>query len=229
MKRSEADLAAAVVAYLQADGWTVHEEVYRTEWLGRPDIVALRGPVVQIVEVKTSLSLALLDQIIDHRCTLRSIAAQSVPGRAAFKLLNAEGIGYYQVFDNDSGHVEVREKIEPKIRREFYDDARRWRSQCCIENAAGFSVAKAGTRDGGYWTPFRHTMDDVKRSLQDAGGRMELKDLMARLPDGRRHYVSSATCRASLLHLIGTKVIPWARVVRDGRTVYIELKRDEEE
>jgi hypothetical protein len=52
----EADLAGPLVAYLAGEGWTVRSEVKDC------DIAATRGGELLVVEMKTSLSLALLAQ-----------------------------------------------------------------------------------------------------------------------------------------------------------------------
>ncbi len=61
---TEAELAAGIVAWLQDRDWQVYQEV-RPGYSGpRADIVATHGPVIWVVETKTSLSMELVGQAL---------------------------------------------------------------------------------------------------------------------------------------------------------------------
>src|SRR3990167_6383616 len=64
-KLTEVQLAKPIIAYLEERGWDVYQEVFIYGKVA--DIVATFGKLTWIVEVKTSLSLKLLEQIYGWR------------------------------------------------------------------------------------------------------------------------------------------------------------------
>lgn len=61
--KSENDLALAIADWLEADGWTVYEEV--SPWGNngrRADLVAQKGAIIWVIETKKCFNLDLLDQ-----------------------------------------------------------------------------------------------------------------------------------------------------------------------
>jgi hypothetical protein len=63
----EIDLAAKVIDWLQSQWWEVYQEVQPHHCGRTADIVAINGPLVWVIETKTSLSLALLEQALRWR------------------------------------------------------------------------------------------------------------------------------------------------------------------
>jgi hypothetical protein len=61
-RRPETDIARPVVAWLQAQGWTVYQEVQHQGCVA--DIVAVRGPLLWVIECKAQLGLAVLGQAL---------------------------------------------------------------------------------------------------------------------------------------------------------------------
>src|SRR3990167_11042364 len=105
-KLTEVQLAKPIIAYLEERGWDVYQEVLIYGKIA--DIVATFGKLTWIVEVKTSLSLKLLEQIYAWRgrANFLSIAIPTTVGDGFVKnLLMNNRIGiltvrHSEVFEN---------------------------------------------------------------------------------------------------------------------------------
>jgi hypothetical protein len=119
---SESDLAAPVVAFLAAQGWTVRSEVKDC------DVAAVRGTDLLVVELKKSLTLALLVQAVRRqRLTDTVYLAVPRPGsvwqwrranRGVLHLLRRLELGLLFVSDDpDRDPVDVVLQPQPLARR----------------------------------------------------------------------------------------------------------------
>lgn len=110
----EEDLGPPVVAWLTAWGWDVYQEVVVGD--GVADIVATRGPVVWIIELKLSFSLSLLDQAYHRRRYAHrvSVAVPKYSRGGSVKLGSTRhicdilGIGLLLVAGAGAEHVDER-------------------------------------------------------------------------------------------------------------------------
>jgi len=100
----EEDLARCVREYLTADGWAVYEEVFCEGRIA--DLVAVREPLVQVVEVKRTLGFALAGQALRwipyaHLVSVAVPVPEKRWGAAreyAKHCLSRDGIGILDVF-----------------------------------------------------------------------------------------------------------------------------------
>lgn len=216
MKRerySEQAIAEVVVAWLEALGADVYQEVEVSG--GVADIVARVRAEIWIVEVKTSLSLALLTQAVDRRRLAHRVfiaAPHTRNQRDVAAICDELGIGlldvhpaspYVQVAGHDIGQPAVR----------IVSDSRRWNTRP-VELAARLrpehkTHAKAGAIGaGGRWTPFRDTCERLARLVRAEPG-IALKDAIAKI---RHHYRSTASARTSIAHWVQGGKIPGVRL-----------------
>lgn len=213
---SETQVAAPVVAWLQSMGWDVYQEV-QLPGCHRADIVAVRGPLLWVVEAKTSLTLALLDQAV-RWIPQSNYVSIAVPKRHwrietnAFvgRYLRDLGIGRFVLAGDGTKYNPFRadDELAPAFRRRC-DQAHLRRA---IHEDQKTSVA--GSAGGGYSTPFSRTCDGMRRYLAEHPG-CSLKECI----DGiRHHYVTPASARNSLRHWILAGKIPGVAMV-DGRPV----------
>lgn len=220
MKVSEQDIAAVVVAWLEALGADVYQEV--TVSGGVADIVARLGAEIWIVEVKTSLSLALLTQAMERRrlCHRVYVAAPySRNFRDVGELCKAIGIGLLQVSPrmNDWDNAEYGYGA-PSI--ETIADSRRWNTRP-VALAKKLvpehkTHARAGAPGGaGRWTPWRNTIEALARVVRRSPG-VTIKDAVAEI---QHHYVSAAGARASLAKWCREGAVPGVRI-EDGARLY---------
>ncbi len=210
LKYTEEQLATVAVSHLQEMGYETYEEVH----LGpgpRPDIVGLQGSRIAIVEVKRSMSLTLLNQIMHWRGQVHYVYGAIGAGRigmAADRLCRQEGLGLWQIDSNMWG-----QNVTPDITRATITsalDARMYRHKtalwtldrireaCNDHNRSGSSWAAAGSKAGGYWTPFAQTRRELGRMVKkDPGKKME--EYLAAMS---HHYASINSGKASLYDLI---------------------------
>lgn len=189
----EQDLGPALIEYLTGFGWEVYQEVY---WLGRTaDIVAVRGPVIFVVEMKASASLAVLEQAwswLPH-CHMVSVAVPSVKRSRTEWLFNAVaktyGFGVFNVdpADHRRDGSAVKEATRPSIRRKLMRPI-----EVCEEQK---TFSPAGTPTGKRWSPWRSTMIDCGRFVRDHPG-CTLKELIAGVD---HHYSTDRSAAGSIV------------------------------
>jgi hypothetical protein len=211
---SEAEVAAVVVAWLEALGADVYQEVECGT--GVADIVARVRAELWIVEVKTSLSFALLLQAMERRRESHRVfvaAPYTRNQRRATEIFDDLGIGLLEVRVGDGGwnQPHVREVVQ----------GRRWNSRP-VALAARLKPehkthAKAGAIGaGGRWTPFRDTCEQLARIVA-ATPCITVKDAVEQL---RHHYRTQASARNSIAHWVSHGRVPGVTLaIEDGRTV----------
>lgn len=213
MKRaavSEQAVAEVVVAYLEALGADVYQEVECAG--GVADIVARVRSELWIVEVKTAPSLAVLYQALDRRRSAHRvyIATPHVGRSRISELCDELGVGMLEVRTGDPGSKWETER--PRVREVVA--SRRWNSRP-VALAAQLKPehkthAKAGAiGGGGRWTPFRDTCEQLARVVRDEPGIM----LKAAIDKIKHHYSSGSSARGSL-----------AQWIKAGKVDGVELK-----
>lgn len=212
----EQDLAAKVVAWLEAQHWDVYQEVQRDGAVA--DIVAALGPLRWAVECKTSLSLCLLEQALHwiQRAHFVSVAIPRVAaarrGRGAARIFcNQNGIGMIAV--DRRGSIDVYRP--PAMRRTAL--ANGW--ILCPQHK---TFAPAGTATGIRWTPFANTCHQLRRLVADRPG-LPLAEAMNSI---RHHYASDATARATISRYLRKQpgVVKGITCRRDGRCLRLYLE-----
>ncbi|MBO8169328.1 MAG: hypothetical protein H0Z35_09125 [Thermoanaerobacteraceae bacterium] len=173
----ETDLFAPVKEFLEEAGYEVYTEV-EADSFRRADIVAVCKPVVTIVELKTSLSLSLLEQLVEWKGKAHYIyGAVPMPknervNQFARKMLVKEGIGLlgmHRLFNNywddwdpekDKDKIYVREEIRPKLNRNISIN---WDEVLTEEHK---HWVDGGIKGGGYVTAYKLTIQRVKEFLE---------------------------------------------------------------
>ena len=199
---TEATYASIVVDHFEAIGADVYQEVGCAG--GVADIVALVGAELWIIEVKTTLSLALVAQALDRRRTAHRVyiaAPFSRSFREVEPLCREIGIGLLSVrMPNDYENKWTVVEHAPSLRWNRKPVA--LRSKLQPEHK---THAIAGTPNGaGRWTPFRDTCEQLARVVRTEPG-ISLKNAIAKI---RHHYSTPAGARSSLAHWIGHKKVP---------------------
>lgn len=210
---SEATLGAIVVAYLEKIGGDVYQEVECAG--GVADIVARMGVEIWIVEVKTSLSLALIKQAMDRRRAAHRVYIAAPHTRRegeVAEICEELGIGLLDVAPaRDYVQVAGYEFGEPAVR--VVVDSRRWNVRP-VELAAALrpehkTHAKAGAVGaGGRWTPFRDTCRQLANIVHGEPG-ISLKEAITKIT---HHYRSSRSARTSLAHWLQRDKVPGVRL-----------------
>lgn len=205
---SETAVAEVVIAYLEALGADVYQEVQCAS--GVADIVARVGAELWIVETKTSLSLAVVIQAMQRRRSAHRVFVAAPWSRhvaGVEELCRELGLGLLTVATGNWGGPEVRERAP----------SRRWNSRpvklaakLCPEHKTSLAAGSVG---GGRWTPFRSTCDQLARYVAAHPG-CSLRDAIAQT----KHHYSSASCaRSSVAKWVSLGKVPGVRLDTSAR------------
>lgn len=204
---SEAELAQRVVAELQQSGFVVYQEVSAGYGMHRADIVAVGDHRACIIETKTSFTLQLVEQGL--RWQPMPVILASPSGKATHKKICAStGLGMWQIGSNT-----ITEHVAPRPWR----GSKKWIAGFVKEAQRSGEYAPAGSRGGGYYTPFRETCHRL-RAIVDANPGIGLKQAI----DGtKHHYSSNWSARQNLAQLIRKGVVKGIRIDEvDGVKLY---------
>ena len=213
---TEADLARQVIKWLEEHRYDVYQEVQIKRYDRRADIVAVMDRRVWVIETKTTLSLSVIEQAtawakMAHWVSVAvPVAKKSYTKRAfAQRVMSKFGVGYFSYDEAHSGEFACRDYRGPLHRKilpgimEMIDEHG--------EDLKGDSVA-AGSNEGGYWTPFRHTCRALTSYVAQHQG-----CLMKEAIDGiTHHYASAGSARGAL-----------AKYIKDGIVEGLVLKIEE--
>jgi hypothetical protein len=229
----ESDLYEPVKAWLEARGWDVYAEVQKETLGRRADIVAIQKPCIAIVELKTSLSLSLLEQAagwIGYAHYVWAATPVRKSTRFPLGLMDRLGVGYLTVRQPSAweravarpGEPElsrrVEEKLHPRFNRHVYTA---WKRVFRPEHQNGVPGGHAG---GGYVTRFRLTMDGVRRYLErierrDPGAWVGIADVLQHCAT---HY---AVPKPSLVRALTKYKHDWLEFDRQGGKWRFRIKQ----
>jgi hypothetical protein len=210
---SETELGRKVVSYLVSEGWEVFQEVQYSSHTRRADIVARRGSIVWVIELKNSLSLDVISQAMEWTgwAHLISVAVPSITkwtgGRyLGERILKEKGIGLitveFLVFRCEWGRFDRKPQLLPRLQKALIDERK--------------TYAEAGSQHN-YYTSFRATTDKLRKYLGKAG-EATMKEIVEQID---HHYNSDSTARACLTRWIKEGVIEGIGSRTTGRiTVY---------
>jgi hypothetical protein len=209
-KRQEIDVARPIVDYLRDAGWAVYQEVDLGVGMPRFDIVATRGPVLRVVETKTSFSSAVVEQAIKASMYANhvhvGIPSLHCAGRFAMqRLCRYEGIGILEV--SRSSIVEVlgasfnRKALTQYTRRVLVEDQKEW--------------GEAGNSEHNYYTPWRATCRNWASYVAKHSG-CTIADM---LRDCEHHYRKDSTARTAMTKWIGLGKVPGIRSENVGHKI----------
>ena len=205
---SERAIAQSVIAWLQVQHWEIYPEVQPGAGSPRADIVAKQGGRIWVVEVKTSLSLAVIAQAwwwlpYAHWVSVATRSARHGKGRSmAMHVLEWKGIGLIEASDGI-----VHQDLSPALHRRIDT---RYLGECVGPGHQEMGVA--GSQHS-YWTPYKATCQRVLAYVQKNPG-CTMRELVDSI---RHHYSSDTTARSCLLGWISVHKVPGVRAERDGR------------
>jgi hypothetical protein len=161
MAIKESDLYQPVKRLLEGIGYEVYAEVEVRGARGRADIIAYNKPAVCIVEMKTSLSIELIEQAymwLPYGHYIYVAIPYRKKGMPKFmtKLLSNFGIGVIEVDRYGYARVTVRARFNRPKHKKDWSKILLPQHQTWVEG---------GTNGGGYVTPYKLTIERVRQYL----------------------------------------------------------------
>lgn len=210
-KYKEAPTASRIVVYLATRGWDCYAEVDVKACGNVADLVAVRKPLLMVVEVKGYLSFGLLAQAqawreYAHLVTAAIPAADAVRNRG-----RAFSVGVFA--DYGIGVLEVHAERVLELRRPSL--LRRPPSLETLRQALApeqRSYTRPGTNRG-HWTAYKATRDEIRRVVEACPG-IRLKQLINAI---NHHYRTDAIARCSIGRWIGEGLIEGIEERREGK------------
>lgn len=207
--RSETELAAHVVAWLRSEAWDVYQEVSLGYGMARADIVARRGACIMVVEVKTSLSLTVLDQALGWQGRAHQVCV-AVPehcsgkgARAGVEIAKRLGVGIIAV----DYRGECRYLVDPPFTRRIAPRL----AKCLCEEQKSF--APAGNAASRYFSRWQQTCARAREFVASHPG-CSLGTLFGSI---QHHYASESGARSAFSALLSRGAIAGLRMEREGR------------
>ncbi len=216
--KTEVELCDAVKPWLAEMGWTVYQEVSFGSGSPAADIVAVRKPLVWVIEAKLSLSLDLLWQgwwwtrwghyvslLVPERTNRNSVASM---------FCRDHGIGILRARHDYilEASYDIREDVSPRLNRNAKADR-----LLAILTDQHKTFLAAGSPCGGRYSPFKQTCIDLLAAVQRRPG-ITLKELIESV---KTHYHSTSTARSCVAKWIERGKVPGVRSERDGRFLRI--------
>lgn len=231
----ESDLFEPIKAWLELSGHEVFSEVSLNGYGGsrRADIVAIHGKVVTVIELKTSLSLDLIEQAFGwkrhaHRIFVGVPKPKRCLNEFACRLLRNEGIGILTVdMDIDGadrfGHwrddawtgVECKSHNAPKINRRISDLLTKVLTDEYKNGPPG------GHAGGGYVTNYKLTMQRVREFMKYRRW-LRIEDILEQV---ETHYSAPKQSLATALTTIETD---WCERKKENGRIYFRYKKVDE-
>jgi len=208
----ETELAEAVIRWLNEQHWTVYQEVQFSRMSTIADIVAERHGLLWIVETKMAYTLEVMLQASRWPVHFRSVAVPGTKTASAKRDYNVAKY-YYRIgvmevhINNWNGKcANVTEIVDPPLFRNHHLTAKHYLSQLTEEHK---TFSKAGSKGGGYLTPYSQTMSRVKKFVENNPG-CTIGEIFENL--GKCHYASPASFKGNLLSALMSFEKEWCRV-----------------
>jgi hypothetical protein len=224
-KIKEVELFKPIKQFFENRDYEVYSEVLFGQGGSRADVVAKQNNIISVIEMKTSLSLDLLEQANRwiHYAHYVYIAVPMPKDRHineyARKCLIRDGIGLLVVdfnrnrfyYDNDEIPM-VWNKIDAKLCRKIINHWDKYLTEAHKNTLPG------GTKGGGYITPYKITIDGVKRCLKLHPEGLSLNELVKRV---ETHYSNP---KQGLYQALTSFETDWCETFTKGITRYFKIK-----
>ena len=192
MEISEVEMGEHLVGWVSSKGWEVYQEV-QFRWGSKvADVIAVNDQnEVWVIEIKTSLSLQVLEQAFSwNEVHYKSIAVPHSRRRSNF--------GYMVAKKFDLGVIlvtpdYVEERVKPVRLEPDEKNVKTYRLDRLTELHKNYS--KAGSKSGGYLTPYKYSIMEVKKYIEENPG-CTIKQMVDSL--GAMHWAHDKSAKNNL-------------------------------
>jgi len=245
---TEKEIAGYVVQWLKYQHWDVWQEIRFNRGSNIHDIVAVRNNLLWVIEVKQALSLTVMAQAYKSISHFKSIAVPKGNKRHynkganfAERVCKAYGIGvilvdpkYMKEYikhkrENDTFHqygywekMIVKQHLPPSLDRNGH---RFMKSNIDQLKQMPKNFCKAGTNGGGYWTPYKQTVNEVKHFLEKHPG-ATIREIVDGLKE--HHYASDKSAYANLGSALQSFEKEWCITKRTKKGFKYYIKKGKE-
>lgn len=217
----ETDVGKVVANWLTDQRWTVYAEV-RGPGGSIADIVATRGPLLAVVELKLGLGFEVIDQAMRWREHAHVVYAATplrgyyLPPPARYAMERA-GVGFLCVripkyvdrsFVNLE-NVNVEELIAPTFNRRASS-----RLRVALDEEHKTYAEPGASGNAPRWSPFKKTQRILLEYVTKNPG-CSAKDVVENV---EAPHITKKTNRRNVVRWLDTGLIPGVRIERDGRT-----------
>jgi hypothetical protein len=211
----EKEIAVPIIAWLEEQHWDVYQEVNFNRST-RADIVAVRDNKLWIIETKTSFTLSVLEQAHRWPSDFRSIGvprAKREDRNFAYSIASYLKLGVIEVSGNYVD--EVQNAPFMRINHGF---AKQMMLRLYPEHKTSLM---AGSKGGGYFTPYKQTMDRVRRFINQHPG-CTIKEIYEDI--GRGHYSSGSSAKSCIRIALASWEKDWCESRLIGREFHYFIK-----
>lgn len=167
---SESELAESIVIWLKNEGWTVYKEVKPLKLNEIADIIAIKDDKVWVIESKLAYGTKVLEQAYNwtNYADFVSVAVPRTYNKNIVLdfFLKEKGIGRFWVAPSSSPlsqygyvHLDISPKFNEKTKKDYLLNSLREEQKQSI----------AGSLSGGYVTPYKLTIDQIRNYLKEKG------------------------------------------------------------
>lgn len=225
----ETELGEQVITWLKEERphWEIFQEIRPGKYTGGSiaDIICLNSlDEVWVIELKTTLNLAVIRQTYTWETDYRSIAVVAAKRTAS----KDERRWWYKYlhFDMDIGTIvanefgRTQEVYEPPKRELKFDMTNKKLIEICRSGKTeGFG--QAGGQGGGHWTPYKETMKSVREYIEKHPG-CGAGDIVSAL--GKMHYANAHSARTNLVKNLEFVENDWCEVKQKGTYLTFYVK-----
>lgn len=221
---AETEIAQVTDQWLQKESWEIYPEVVLASFPGRPDLIATRQGICQVIECKKSFNLSVVEQAARWRLFEREdqtgmphliwVVVQRGRARRSellMRVMKDFGIGLVTIdkqparelrFNGETEVVPQRYTLYRELAPTIQPGSRRTASNLIDQLNPDMRIATPGARGGEteYMTPFKRTMFKVEKLLQgDPEKELHIDHIIDHLnKSGGHHYGSDRSARTSI-------------------------------
>lgn len=219
---TETEIASVAQKWLDHHGWESYPEVVLESFPGRPDLIATRANICQVIECKRSLTLGVVEQASRWRWHSRPeqsgmphliwIVVQRSRGRRSellCHLIKEFGLGLITISKKPAmrlphdGGVDLtpqRYQLYQEISPTLQPGSRRAAATLIAQLKADTRIATPGARGGAttFMTPFKRTMVAIEGLMAD-GKEHHIDHILEWLnTHGGHHYATDRSAKSAL-------------------------------